>query len=124
MREHCWHSPFTVWIGSHNPFHCCDDRLRILAAIACVIVRLRSEEHTSELQSQSNLVCRLLLVKTNSYSAQWAPRPTARAFALLYVKASGTTPIPSKHIPAQKSPFCFTLICVHSSTAAFRVATN
>src|SRR2546430_10463815 len=26
----------------------------------------RSEEHTSELQSQSNLVCRLLLEKTNS----------------------------------------------------------
>src|SRR5205085_5628354 len=26
-----------------------------------VIVRTRSEEHTSELQSQSNLVCRLLL---------------------------------------------------------------
>src|SRR5205085_11666343 len=28
--------------------------------------RLRSEEHTSELQSQSNLVCRLLLEKKNS----------------------------------------------------------
>src|SRR2546430_11550309 len=28
----------------------------------------RSEEHTSELQSQSNLVCRLLLEKTNSAS--------------------------------------------------------
>src|SRR3989475_4663877 len=27
------------------------------------IVKLRSEEHTSELQSQSNLVCRLLLEK-------------------------------------------------------------
>src|SRR3990167_7206849 len=27
------------------------------------IFRIRSEEHTSELQSQSNLVCRLLLVK-------------------------------------------------------------
>src|SRR2546430_17728763 len=27
------------------------------------VIRLRSEEHTSELQSQSNLVCRLLLVK-------------------------------------------------------------
>src|SRR2546430_2715809 len=27
------------------------------------LVRLRSEEHTSELQSQSNLVCRLLLEK-------------------------------------------------------------
>src|SRR2546430_12548571 len=26
----------------------------------------RSEEHTSELQSQSNLVCRLLLEKTNT----------------------------------------------------------
>src|SRR5688572_32341269 len=29
----------------------------------------RSEEHTSELQSQSNLVCRLLLEKKNSQSA-------------------------------------------------------
>src|SRR5688572_31228282 len=29
----------------------------------CVGHRLRSEEHTSELQSQSNLVCRLLLEK-------------------------------------------------------------
>src|SRR3989475_363803 len=30
---------------------------------ACVVVAIRSEEHTSELQSQSNLVCRLLLEK-------------------------------------------------------------
>src|SRR2546430_13682860 len=30
------------------------------------IVALRSEEHTSELQSQSNLVCRLLLAKKKS----------------------------------------------------------
>src|SRR5256886_10469522 len=29
--------------------------------------RWRSEEHTSELQSQSNLVCRLLLEKMNSH---------------------------------------------------------
>src|SRR5438270_1425556 len=29
----------------------------------------RSEEHTSELQSQSNLVCRLLLEKKNFYCA-------------------------------------------------------
>src|SRR2546430_17116316 len=28
-----------------------------------LLVRMRSEEHTSELQSQSNLVCRLLLEK-------------------------------------------------------------
>src|SRR2546427_8583292 len=30
---------------------------------------IRSEEHTSELQSQSNLVCRLLLEKKKSWSA-------------------------------------------------------
>src|SRR5688572_31324861 len=32
---------------------------------ACVRASARSEEHTSELQSQSNLVCRLLLEKKN-----------------------------------------------------------
>src|SRR2546430_9247088 len=31
------------------------------------ILQIRSEEHTSELQSQSNLVCRLLLEKKNIY---------------------------------------------------------
>src|SRR2546430_10432272 len=35
----------------------------------------RSEEHTSELQSQSNLVCRLLLEKKNQYKT--CPRPPA-----------------------------------------------
>src|SRR5688572_32577280 len=29
------------------------------------VAKMRSEEHTSELQSQSNLVCRLLLEKKN-----------------------------------------------------------
>src|SRR5688572_30986402 len=32
-------------------------------------VRVRSEEHTSDLQSQSNLVCRLLLEKKKGKSA-------------------------------------------------------
>src|SRR2546427_5983238 len=32
-----------------------------------VTSRMRSEEHTSELQSQSNLVCRLLLEKKKQY---------------------------------------------------------
>src|SRR5256886_9225386 len=35
----------------------------------------RSEEHTSELQSQSNLVCRLLLEKKKQYSLP-RPQPT------------------------------------------------
>src|SRR2546427_3802582 len=34
--------------------------------IECGEQHLRSEEHTSELQSQSNVVCRLLLEKKNS----------------------------------------------------------
>src|SRR2546427_8718261 len=33
-------------------------------------VLVRSEEHTSELQSQSNLVCRLLLEKKNNHEQQ------------------------------------------------------
>src|SRR2546430_13507491 len=36
---------------------------------ALSVVHFRSEEHTSELQSQSNLVCRLLLEKKNTQSA-------------------------------------------------------
>src|SRR2546430_1506091 len=40
-----------------------DLRLRVLPYTANHALHLRSEEHTSELQSQSNLVCRLLLEK-------------------------------------------------------------
>src|SRR2546430_12286018 len=36
----------------------------------------RSEEHTSELQSQSNLVCRLLLEKKQTSSGPSPTRPT------------------------------------------------
>src|SRR2546430_9073443 len=49
----------------------------------CDVAAGRSEEHTSELQSQSNLVCRLLLEKkkkqthrpTQSLSSHVSPRP-------------------------------------------------
>src|SRR2546430_10420999 len=37
--------------------------LRLPAGLQAPARRIRSEEHTSELQSQSNLVCRLLLEK-------------------------------------------------------------
>src|SRR2546430_8579829 len=36
-------------------------------AVRVVVVHPRSEEHTSELQSQSNLVCRLLLEKKKPF---------------------------------------------------------
>src|SRR5260221_7042828 len=39
-----------------------------LAVFACKANRLRSEEHTSELQSHSDLVCRLLLEKKKNQS--------------------------------------------------------
>src|SRR2546430_9988084 len=57
-----------VWAHTGRGPHLSRDvRRRVLAAWR---VALRSEEHTSELQSQSNLVCRLLLEKkkTNSSS--------------------------------------------------------
>src|SRR2546430_10511354 len=41
-------------------------------------VRDRSEEHTSELQSQSNLVCRLLLEKKNHAITHHGPRHSQR----------------------------------------------
>src|SRR2546430_11436441 len=49
-------------------------------AVVHVTPRQRSEEHTSELQSQSNLVCRLLLEKKkiHKYLSAGAPHhPTA-----------------------------------------------
>src|SRR2546427_4947270 len=61
----------------HATFDRCRSRSPTLAAVACLkhfasvadeptvkaVGEARSEEHTSELQSQSNLVCRLLLEK-------------------------------------------------------------
>src|SRR5688572_31578152 len=41
----------------------------------------RSEEHTSELQSQSNLVCRLLLEKKNKKNIAYTPVYAADAYA-------------------------------------------
>src|SRR2546427_10866100 len=63
--------------NAHSTITPCNAKLNDLAlraeaaARAAEIVELRvarSEEHTSELQSQSNLVCRLLLEKKKIYS--------------------------------------------------------
>src|SRR4030095_10388783 len=53
-----------TWAGCNlllGPPSASDDRGRDLAPSAQRIVLVRSEEHTSELQSHSDLVCRLLL---------------------------------------------------------------
>src|SRR2546430_9140201 len=52
----------------------------------------RSEEHTSELQSQSNLVCRLLLEKKKKTTPQIA------------VSAPTLTPLPSVIAPRSRPP--------------------
>src|SRR2546430_13682855 len=44
--------------------------------------RRRSEEHTSELQSQSNLVCRLLLEKKKNTPTSIPRRPTQSTTAV------------------------------------------
>src|SRR2546427_6662663 len=67
--------PANLWAGQrHKGPMCCAAR-RLKAVGGCPIShssrpcgpessrKMRSEEHTSELQSQSNLVCRLLLEK-------------------------------------------------------------
>src|SRR5947209_15411386 len=65
---------------------------RRLALQLCdlLIDHLRSEEHTSELQSRQYLVCRLLLEKKNSRSTPtWqSTRPTTSAAA--FVRATMT----------------------------------
>src|SRR5690606_42132980 len=48
-----------------GPAHAAVDEGRQPTARAAAPGRLRSEEHTSELQSRENLVCRLLLEKKN-----------------------------------------------------------
>src|SRR5256886_5390826 len=55
---------------------------------------VRSEEHTSELQSQSNLVCRLLLEKKKQYAEF-----TARSTLMRAIIASDTAYLPRRLLP-------------------------
>src|SRR5438046_7382269 len=50
-------------------------RARALAALRARSRSLRSEEHTSELQSLTNLVCRLLLEKKKKKQKHTSPPP-------------------------------------------------
>src|SRR2546430_13118214 len=65
---------FRSWIQAYTLFTACALAIAGIARTASTaamidnfihIATSRSEEHTSELQSQSNLVCRLLLEKKN-----------------------------------------------------------
>src|SRR5256885_13119005 len=65
----------TVRLPSRHPF--CNEFLGFsFEMVAQLVIQfLRSEEHTSELQSPCNLVCRLLLEKKNNLHIK--PPPTS-----------------------------------------------
>src|SRR2546430_5035345 len=60
----------------------------------------RSEEHTSELQSQSNLVCRLLLEKKKTIAPEHALCDTATVVTLLAALGRQLTPHVIRPAPA------------------------
>src|SRR5688572_31250669 len=74
--------PYTTLFRSGRPFSPVDSRKGTHQSPA---FGTRSEEHTSELQSQSNIVCRLLLEKKNFKSSERALRDveTVRVHGLL-----------------------------------------
>src|SRR5258706_8332267 len=81
--ERCVESRHLAEYLHHAPviFHSVQPRPRqnILPGFRIAILRLvRSEEHTSELQSLTNLVCRLLLEKKNDRRQRPASRRSAR----------------------------------------------
>src|SRR5205085_8532408 len=67
--------PYTTLFRSYLSVDIPLDHIGSIVTISCQTWReSRSEEHTSELQSQSNLVCRLLLEKKKIHQDQ---QPTA-----------------------------------------------
>src|SRR2546430_11211605 len=84
--------PYTTLFRSRDDelfdaLHDCDGLTGAMEQNACVN---RSEEHTSELQSQSNLVCRLLLEKKKRELIRPGPSPLRHA--------SGTRSVPVQRV--------------------------
>src|SRR5690625_6408466 len=66
--DHLPHDPF-VRLPEQPPLEIIEPDGDI-ARLRKIILHLRSEEHTSELQSRGHLVCRLLLVKKNEKATE------------------------------------------------------
>src|SRR5690606_40927448 len=78
---------------------------RLVQRLRCV--RRRSEEHTSELQSRENLVCRLLLEKKNGWRAH-ASNLQSIAYPVSSLPCSAAY---SPHLPT-----CSTFSYIHTQT--------
>src|SRR5688572_32603425 len=88
--------PYTTLFRSLGALH--QKQGRSAEAIKCeeralALAKARSEEHTSELQSQSNLVCRLLLEKKKLKSFSFS-----HALARTLLHAPGR-PVDPRHPP-------------------------
>src|SRR2546427_7527712 len=66
-------------ILAYDPAVVLRGNVALLAAFKDVAEHPRSEEHTSELQSQSNLVCRLLLEKKKKKNTAYQSLRTGRS---------------------------------------------
>src|SRR5439155_20765571 len=83
---------FTGSVGSERAVFGSGSRVQVPLSKSRTNCRVRSEEHTSELQSRGHIVCRLLLEKKK----QNDHRRTASDQTRLHVER-GTTEVPSHH---------------------------
>src|SRR5436309_11105814 len=86
------HDALPIWRAIRRPIA----RWPLPAAATPANRAARSEEHTSELQSRENLVCRLLLEKkkTNSSSIRFHTEPGASAFTQIHSPPSSRLSTP------------------------------
>src|SRR5690625_5384824 len=62
-RPRLFNLPVELTPGNAQSVYREGERMMVCLLVALVVIHLRSEEHTSELQSRGHLVCRLLLEK-------------------------------------------------------------
>src|SRR5438309_4684209 len=88
--------PYTTLFRSHLVISLKASRVPVMIqANRLMVQRMRSEEHTSELQSQFHLVCRLLLEKKKNRKKNTIPRPdTMRPYYIPHTYAQHPSPYP------------------------------
>src|SRR2546430_13723674 len=90
-RIACWTWDFYLRYDGLRPYCLKNDRLSVFPQ--------RSEEHTSELQSQSNLVCRLLLEKKKQSLLSPPAATAASSSTSRYFAAASSSVVSSTYIP-------------------------